>query len=175
MRTRLYALCAIALLLSIVAVAAARADVGSDLSVQQRNDLTAGVQKFVLTGVQNSADKFSKLRGAPTNKERTFFSVNQSFGKVLSHCIVDGSVAAAGIWMLNCSTIPLTSPKDETLELIRAAAASSLPGNFTQQTDAKPLDFLWTRNDYLATVSVWTVTAADGSSIYHIQVAHPPS
>ena len=113
--------------------------VDKPLVAAERADLSAGAKKLVLTGLQNSADDFSDLRGRVVNDDTV--AVNEAFGTVLRDCVITGS-NTEGYFVLACSTPMRSDPKRETLELIRSAIADTLPTDFVQKVKAD-VDYTW--------------------------------
>jgi len=61
------------------------------------------------------------------------------------------------------------------LELIRQAVAGALPYGFTVTTDPQYLgtnDYRWDRSSDSVAVWIWTYDNDDGTTDYHIQIAH---
>ncbi|HEY5340128.1 MAG TPA: hypothetical protein VIK27_03805, partial [Candidatus Aquilonibacter sp.] len=149
------------------------------LSTDQRDGLSKAVASFVQLGVQNGADNFTALRGKATGKDNNYFDPSVSFGDILNSCDIDGIFATSDEthprWFFECETRDLGAPKSEMLELIRQAVAGALPYGFTVTTDPQYLgtnDYRWDRSSDSVAVWIWTYDNDDGTTDYHIQIAH---
>jgi len=151
------------------------------LSSQQRTGLTDAVKNFVQLAVQNADDNFTSLRGKPTDKDDNYFDTNVSFGEFMTSCDVDGVFSTLSgsdttpKWILECETPSLGGDKSDVEEIIRAAAANAVPGDFTVTTDPKytsMLDYRWDRSSDSVSVEISSYDNGDGTFTYHVEIYH---
>jgi len=78
-------------------------------------------------------------------------------------------------WILECETPSLGGDKSDVEEIIRAAAANAVPGDFTVTTDPKytsMLDYRWDRSSDSVSVEISSYDNGDGTFTYHVEIYH---
>jgi hypothetical protein len=150
------------------------------MSATQLDGLGKAVRNFVQLGVQNGSDNFLSLRGSATDKDKTFFGTNVSFGELLTSCDVSGVLFdhpsdGTSKWILSCTTPSFGGAKSDIEAVIHAAIVDALPGGFSATTNPTYLglaDYRWDRSSDAMDVEVTGYDNHDGTFDYVVEVYH---